>query len=446
VLLFVILVIAGYAIYCLTPEERLRIFRRGQAQGNRYLGIAIAAHQAPEPLRDALRIRTPWALVTGAIVFVNLTMFLFMSAGTGSLSEPETLASWGANFGPLTSNGEWWRLATSLFVHAGLLHVLASVIGLAQVGVMMERMVGHLAFAVVYLAAGLLASLEALSSNPLVVNVGATGAIFGVYGLLLAAVGWSFFQPSTGEHSQPGSTSDSLGLRNSEQGSESTAIGELLDPSLPVILPAPSLAALKTLGPSVGIFLAYTVLTGGFDTVALTGLVAGFASGLILTRKARESAPPAFQAAAAMGVTLVLVVASAVMLRGVEDVRPEIARLVALEDRTAVAYNKAVEQFKNGALSSQALAKMISQTIVPELRAAHARVKAVNGVPQEHQALVESAEEYFRLRDESWRLRVEALQKSNMKTLRAADRSERASLDALQRIRPADSASAEPPQ
>lgn len=147
-----------------------------------------------------------------------------------------------------------------------------------------------------------------------------------------------------------------------------------------------------------------------------------------------------------MGVTLVLVVASAVMLRGVEDVRPEIARLVALEDRTAVAYNKAVEQFKNGALSSQALAKMISQTIVPELRAAHARVKAVNGVPQEHQALVESAEEYFRLRDESWRLRVEALQKSNMKTLRAADRSERASLDALQRIRPADSASAEPPQ
>jgi membrane associated rhomboid family serine protease len=446
VLLFVILVIAGYAIYSLTPEERLRIIRRGHALGNRYLGIAIASRQAPEPFRDALRIRTPWALVTGAIVFINLTMFLFMSVGTGSFSEPETLASWGGNFGPLTSNGEWWRLVTSLFVHAGLLHVLASVIGLAQVGVMMERMVGHLAFAVVYLAAGLLGSLEALSSNPVAVSVGATGAVFGVYGLLLAAIGWSFFQPPTGEHSQPGSSLGSLGLSNAEQRSESSEIVEPLDPSLPVILPAPSRKALAALGPSAGIFLAYTVLSGGFDTVALTGLVTGFASGLILTRKARESAPPAFQAAAAMGVTLVLVAASAVMLRGVEDVRPEIARLVALEDRTAVAYDKAVGQFKNGALTSQALAKMISQTIVPELRAAHARVKAVNGVPQEHQALVEGAEEYFRLRDESWRLRVEALQKSNMKALRAADRSERASLDALQRIRPADSASNEAPR
>jgi len=132
------------------------------------------------------------------------------------------------------------------------------------------------------------------------------------------------------------------------------------------------------------------------------------------------------------------VVGSAAMLTGVADVRPEIAKVIALEDRTAVEYEKAVSQFRKGSMSSQALAKMINQTIVPELRAAQARLKSVRGVPAEHQALVASADEYFKLRDESWRLRADALNKLNMKALRAADRSERASLEALQRIRPAE--------
>jgi erythromycin esterase-like protein len=133
---------------------------------------------------------------------------------------------------------------------------------------------------------------------------------------------------------------------------------------------------------------------------------------------------------------VVVILASAAMLRGIADVRPELARVVAIEEQTVVAYEKAVGQFKNGALSSQALAKMISQSIVPELEAARARLKAVNGVPPEHQPLVASAEEYFRLRDESWRLRADALRRSNMGALRAADRSERASLEALDKLKP----------
>jgi hypothetical protein len=98
-------------------------------------------------------------------------------------------------------------------------------------------------------------------------------------------------------------------------------------------------------------------------------------------------------------------------------------------------YEKAVGQFKSGGMSSQALAKVIHTAIVPELQAARARLKAVNGVPAEHQPLVASADEYLRLRDESWRLRADALSKSNMGALRAADRSERASLEALERLR-----------
>jgi len=136
----------------------------------------------------------------------------------------------------------------------------------------------------------------------------------------------------------------------------------------------------------------------------------------------------------------VIVVASAAMLRGISDVRPEIARVVALESTTAGTYEKAVVQFKNGAMTAQALEKVITQKIVPELKQAHERLKAVNGVPAEHQPLVANAEEYLRLRDESWRLRADALRKSNMLALRAADRSERASLEALEKIRPSEPA------
>lgn len=439
--LLVILVIGGYAIYAMTPDERLKWARRAEGAGRQGLQIAAERHRTPEPFRDALRARTPWAMATAAIVFVNLTVVLFMSFGSGA-DGPEALLGWGANFGPLTTQGGWWRLATAVFVHAGFFHALMHVIGLAQVGIVMERMVGHLAFAVVYVAAGLLASLETLSTHPMAISSGATGAVFGIYGLLLAALVWNVVQRTPEEPSLLSSLRGSVGLGQeppelrveSAEGS-TPADGSSDSDALPK-LPRFSLTSLTMLGPSVGLFLLYAAVTGSIDTAALSGLVAGFASGLVLTRKANEDKPPVVLTAAAMVVALVVVVGSAAMLSGVADVRPEIAKVVALEDRTAVEYEKAVNQFKNGAMSSQALARMINQRIVPELRAAQARLKAVNGVPQEHQALVTSAEEYLRLRDESWRLRAEALHKSNMNALRAADRSERASLEALQRIRP----------
>jgi hypothetical protein len=201
---------------------------------------------------------------------------------------------------------------------------------------------------------------------------------------------------------------------------------------------APLTIPLKTLAriaPVAGLFVLYNVAADGLTTSELSGLVCGFTCGLVLSRRARERKAPLYQVAAAMGITAVIVVVGAVMLRGIADVRPEIARVLALEEKTAGAYEKAVYQFKNGAMTAQALAKMINQTIVPELNTAHARLKAMRGVPRQHQPLVDGAEEYFRLRDESWRLRYDALTKSNMVALRAADRSERASLEALERIR-----------
>ena len=89
-------------------------------------------------------------------------------------------------------------------------------------------------------------------------------------------------------------------------------------------------------------------------------------------------------------------------------------------------------------MTAEALAQVIDRSIVPELHAALARLKALDGVPPEHQALVAGAQEYLRLRDESWRFRAEGLRKTNMLKLRQAENAERISLEALHRIQAAE--------
>jgi membrane associated rhomboid family serine protease len=437
----VLLVIGGYAVYVMSPDERLKLARRAEGLARHGAETLAERHRTPEPFRDALRARTPWALVTGAVVFLSVTVYLLVSLGGGTSGDPEALIAWGASFGPRTTNGEWWRLATSLLVHAGFLHLLINVAGLVQVGIITERLVGHLAFGVVYVAAGLFASLETLSAQPLAVAAGASGAIFGIYGLFIATLLWNLRRQSSGAPLQLGNLRESLGLRITPPEplgpSDPREPAEPSEPGEPSGMPPIPLKSLAMLAPAMTIFLLYSA-TDGIQTSELAGLVAGFASGLVLGRGASQARTPVFQTAAVAAVAVVVVIASAAMLSGVADVRPEIARVLALEDRTAIEYEKAVSQFKNGGLSAQALAKVINQSIVPELQAARARLQAVNGVPPEHQPLVANAVEYFRLRDESWRLRADALRKSNMRALQAADRSERASLEALDKIRTAD--------
>ena len=138
----------------------------------------------------------------------------------------------------------------------------------------------------------------------------------------------------------------------------------------------------------------------------------------------------------AWGATAASTYSAAVPLRGFTDVKPEVARVVAFEDRTATVYQAAVDRFTRGVESAEALAQVIERTILPELRSVRARLNAIPNVPPDHRPIVADAEEYLRLRDESWRLRADGLQSHNMLTLRKADRTERASLDVLERIKP----------
>jgi rhomboid protease GluP len=126
--------------------------------------------------------------VTKALVATNILVFGAAGlAGAGFLvPNAEVLQAWGTNFGPLTTNGQWWRLVTSMFLHFGVFHLALNMWALYVGGRLAERLFGSQAFALLYFAAGLAGGLGSLIWNPAVNSAGASGAIFGVYGAMLA--------------------------------------------------------------------------------------------------------------------------------------------------------------------------------------------------------------------------------------------------------------------
>ena len=226
----------------ITPDERARS-RRAVSRMKQWLMQAITLrHPELEPFHDMLHVRTPVALVTPTLLVLNITIFVLMLWSADPLSDSDTLAGWGGNVGPRTVNGEWWRIFTALFVHASWLHLLANVVGLLQLGLMLERLVGPMAFAALYLVAGLFSSVIQLSAAPVAISVGASGAIFGAYGLTLAVLMWGVLHRSSS------------------------------------IVP---MAAAKSLAPAAAAFVLYSFATDAVSSVAeLSGCITGFACGM----------------------------------------------------------------------------------------------------------------------------------------------------------------------
>ena len=140
-------------------------------------------------LYDQLRLRMPQLRITPLLIAANVIVFvamLFNGAGLWHSQNGVQLA-WGANFGPATQDGQWWRLGSALFLHFGLLHISLNMFALWDAGQWVERMYGHFRFAVIYFSAGLAGNLLSLVIHAgHAVSGGASGAIFGLYGALLS--------------------------------------------------------------------------------------------------------------------------------------------------------------------------------------------------------------------------------------------------------------------
>jgi rhomboid protease GluP len=140
------------------------------------------------PLHDLLYQRLPGIPVTKLLVGVNLLVFAAMLVGGAGLwhSSNSVQLAWGANFGPATQDGEWWRLGTALFLHFGAVHLTLNLWALWDAGQLVERMYGHARFACIYFASGLAGNLLSLVAHRgLAISGGASGAIFGLFGALL---------------------------------------------------------------------------------------------------------------------------------------------------------------------------------------------------------------------------------------------------------------------
>ena len=397
--LFALLVLSGAALYFMTPEERKRLAHR--VAGALRTGVHTVTHPADpgDPFGELLRARTRWPIVTPLLVALHVITFMLMAMGPTAIGDPQTAVHWGANYAPRTTNDEWARLILSTFVHGGVLHLLATVAGLVPLGLILERAVGSLTFAVIYLAAGLLASLVSLwTMSQTSITYGPSGAIFGLYGLLLASLIWAIVQ-------RP-----------------------------PVGIP---LTLVQRVAAAAVPFVLYNLLT---DHLPRGPEVAGFGTGLIggllIARGVTREKPALRRAAVLAAATAVLAVAAAIPLRGVVDFRPHIAHIAAVEQRTAGVYDAAVGEFKLGRLPAKRLAQVIDKTILPDLQRVQARLTDLRGVPREQAPLVEAAQTYFKLREQSWRRRAEGLLRSNLVMLREAERTELAALEAFQKIQP----------
>lgn len=126
--------------------------------------------------------------ITPIIIDINLLVFILMAFSGISLLEPSTkdLIVWGANLRGITLSGQWWRLLTNTFLHIGILHILMNMYALLYIGILLEPYLGKFRFASAYLFTGVLASLASIYWHPMTVSAGASGAIFGMYGVFLA--------------------------------------------------------------------------------------------------------------------------------------------------------------------------------------------------------------------------------------------------------------------
>lgn len=126
--------------------------------------------------------------VTPVLIVVNTLIFLLMVFAGVHFLEPdsESLIKWGANFRPITQSGEWWRLLTSCFIHIGILHLFLNMYALLYIGILLEPRIGSAKFAFAYLISGLTGSVASFWWHDITISAGASGAIFGMYGVFLA--------------------------------------------------------------------------------------------------------------------------------------------------------------------------------------------------------------------------------------------------------------------
>jgi rhomboid protease GluP len=125
-------------------------------------------------------------MLTRWLIGANVLVFLW-ELSTGDTGDARVLIRDGGLYGPLVATGEWWRFFTAAFLHAGWLHIATNMFALYQVGTFVELLYGRIRMAVIYVLAIVGSGIAVYVFSYDAPTVGASGAIFGLFGALTAA-------------------------------------------------------------------------------------------------------------------------------------------------------------------------------------------------------------------------------------------------------------------
>jgi rhomboid protease GluP len=318
---------------------------------------------------------TPHVPVTHVIVAANVVVYLLMMVCNGMTLafSGDTVIAWGANYGPKTLAGQWWRLATCMFLHGNLLHIAMNMWVFRDLGRIVERLVGNTGFLVLYFVSGLFGSLASVYWRSDVPSVGASGAVCGVFGGLL---GFMLLR------------SDSV--------------------------PKQVLGALRNSGLT---FLVYNLIFGlsikQIDMAAHAGgLVAGFLCGVVMSQRL-DLASPGRRAVRNLvtaglggaGVWLALACAPAASV----DLQRELSNLDQIEHEVVKTFNDLLQQSRENKLSAEAFAAAIERQVLAPWRRLGERFRDLKGVAPEDRKRVSLVIQYLQTRQEAWELLVQFL-------------------------------------
>lgn len=156
--------------------------------------IAAEELQQAEEIEKVMKTSSGNLYLTYGIIIINVLVFVAMVFKGVDIISPtgEEIVNWGGNYLPFTIAGDWWRLISCVFVHIGIIHLLFNMYALYSIGTYLEPMLGRVKYITAYLCAGVFASLASLwwHKTP-VASAGASGAIFGMYGVFLALLSTS---------------------------------------------------------------------------------------------------------------------------------------------------------------------------------------------------------------------------------------------------------------
>ncbi|HEY6351690.1 MAG TPA: rhomboid family intramembrane serine protease [Candidatus Angelobacter sp.] len=127
---------------------------------------------------------------TTLLVGINVAVLLgmIMTGGASGIFSGPNLIRWGANVGPLTYSGEYWRLIMAGFIHGSFMHIAFNMWCLWSLGQLSEKLFGTWITVAVYLLTGVGGSMLSIFWNPRQFEVGASGAIFGICGAILSGI------------------------------------------------------------------------------------------------------------------------------------------------------------------------------------------------------------------------------------------------------------------